>query len=315
MNIAPLVVSPLSVADNIPGKLRLVIDLKYVNAHLVKQKIKYEDWKYFMQYVESGGYAYKLDMKSGYHHIDIFLQHQTYLGFSWKFPGKATPTYFTFCVLPFGLASAPHAFTKCMRPIVKHIRSNGIKFVLFLDDGAGTNKNKLLCKKEAKFAINAFGAAGVVINVEKSDFSCCQCLEWLGLIWNLKDNKLEIPERRLLSLHASLKKVVQSNYYVSARKISSIVGKIISMTPFTGNVSRLFTRQLHVVINSRTSWDRKMYLGKDNLAVLEIDFWMANMKKFSGMRAISLNRKPPETFILSINLYTNIRNASFVWSQ
>ncbi len=209
----PLVISHLSVADNIPGKLRLVIDLKYVNAHLVKQKIKYEDWKYFMQYVEAGGYAYKLDLKSGYHHLDIFFQHQTYLGFSWKFPGEAKPTFFTFTCLCFGLASAPHAFTKCLRPIVKHIRSNGIKFVIFLDDGAGTNKDKLLCRQEAKFVRDTFAAAGLAINVEKSNFSCCQCLEWLGLIWNLKDNKVEIPERRLISLHDSLHKVVRNYYF------------------------------------------------------------------------------------------------------
>ena len=32
------------------------------------------------------------------------VEHQTYLGFSWRFNG--VPRYFTFAVLPFGLSSA-----------------------------------------------------------------------------------------------------------------------------------------------------------------------------------------------------------------
>ncbi len=310
VDTAPLVISPLSVADNVPGKLRLVLDLKYVNTHLVKQSIKYEDWKYFMQYVEAGGYAYKLDLKSGYHHVDIFSQHQTYLGFSWKFPGQKSPTFFTFSCLPFGLSTAPHAFCKVMRPIVGYIRSHGVKFVLFLDDGAGTNKSQIICKQEANFVVNTFNSAGLVINSEKSDFTCGQCLEWVGLVWNLKENKLEIPERRLLSLHDSLKKVVKHNYFVSARKIASIIGKIISMTPSVGNISRLLTRQLHVVVNSRSAWDRKMYIGNDKLAVLEITFWLQNIRNLSGSRAISLKGKPPET--LGFSDASSVAGASFI---
>ena len=30
----------------------------------------------------------KFDLKSGYHHLDIFEAHQTYLGFTWELQGK-----------------------------------------------------------------------------------------------------------------------------------------------------------------------------------------------------------------------------------
>ena len=36
--------------------------------------------------------------------MDMCVEHQTYLGFSWRFNG--VPRYFTFAVLPFGLSSA-----------------------------------------------------------------------------------------------------------------------------------------------------------------------------------------------------------------
>ena len=40
---------------------------------------------------------YKFDMRHGYHHIDIFPEHQTYLGFSWFYEEKLR--YFVFTVL------------------------------------------------------------------------------------------------------------------------------------------------------------------------------------------------------------------------
>ena len=45
----------------------------------------------------------------------IFLpDHQTFLGFAWKFSGDTEFRYFVFTVLPFGLASAPFIFTTCL---------------------------------------------------------------------------------------------------------------------------------------------------------------------------------------------------------
>ena len=50
------------------------------------------------------------DLKSGYHHIDIHPDHQTFLGFAWKFPNCVSYKYFIFTVLLFCLSTAPHNF-------------------------------------------------------------------------------------------------------------------------------------------------------------------------------------------------------------
>ena len=79
----PKVINPLSVSENSAGKKRLILDLRYINEHLYKGKIKFDDWKYFENYVEhTDGYAFKFDFRSGYHHVDVLEEHQTYLGFS-----------------------------------------------------------------------------------------------------------------------------------------------------------------------------------------------------------------------------------------
>ena len=68
--------------------------------------------------------------------MDIFPDHLKYLSFSWDF-GKGHTRYFQFTVLPFGLSSAPLIFTKLLKPLITHWRSQGIPITIFFDDGVG----------------------------------------------------------------------------------------------------------------------------------------------------------------------------------
>ena len=93
----PTVINPLSVSVNSAGKPRLILDLRHVNSYIPKAKFRMEDWKVFLQYLLRGGYMYKFDLKSGYHHIDIYQSHQQFLGFQWALGGDRS-RYFCFCV-------------------------------------------------------------------------------------------------------------------------------------------------------------------------------------------------------------------------
>ena len=57
------------------------------------------------------------DLKSGYHYIDIHPDYQKFLVFAWKRSNETPFRYFVFIVLSFGLASAPHVLTRCLKPI------------------------------------------------------------------------------------------------------------------------------------------------------------------------------------------------------
>ena len=61
---------PQSVVENAVGKKRLVLNLRYLNQHLWKQKFKYEDLRTPMMYFNPGDYLFAFDLKSGYHRVD-----------------------------------------------------------------------------------------------------------------------------------------------------------------------------------------------------------------------------------------------------
>ena len=111
------VINTLSVSTQSSGKRRLILDLRFVNQFILKQKVKFEDYKTALDLFQYGGYACSLDLKSGYHHVDIFPTHQRFLGFSWTFPDGRT-RYFAY-----------------MRPLVKYWRSRGLYCIVYLDDG------------------------------------------------------------------------------------------------------------------------------------------------------------------------------------
>ena len=99
VNEQPFVVNPLSVSIQPCGKKRLILDLSHVNKSLIKQSVKYEDWKIAMFYFAKDAYMISFDLKSGYHHIDIAQEHQTVLGFSWRAPNSINEIFFVFTVL------------------------------------------------------------------------------------------------------------------------------------------------------------------------------------------------------------------------
>ena len=96
------------------GKLCLVLNLRHLNQFLRKDRFKYEDLRVAIVMFENDNFVFKFDLKSGYYHLDIFEEHQKYLGFAWKLDGVVQ--FLVFTVLSFGLATACYAFTKLMRP-------------------------------------------------------------------------------------------------------------------------------------------------------------------------------------------------------
>ena len=241
----PKVVNPLAVSTN-KGKKRLILDLRYVNNHLWKEKVKFEDWKVFQNYLSRDGFIFNFDLKLGYHHVDMYPQHQTYLGFSWFVDGVTK--FFVFTLLPFGLSPSPFVFTKLLRPLVKYWRLHGLLIVVYIDDGICVTIGLEEAKRNSRFVRHTLIAAGLVLNVEKSNWEPSQTSEWLGIITDTHKSVLFLPEMRIESLTTSISNVLSNFRSSSARSLAWVTGKIISMQPVVGSISRFMTRYLYSAI-------------------------------------------------------------------
>jgi hypothetical protein len=92
-----------------------------------------------------GMFVFCFDLKSAYHHVDIFDDHSQFLSFKWP-SEDGQLRFYEFKVLPFGLTSAPYVFTKVMRQLIKFWRGHGHRVLIYLDDGIGGH----VCNSSAK---------------------------------------------------------------------------------------------------------------------------------------------------------------------
>ena len=221
--------------------------------------------------------------------IFIHAPYQTYLGFSWT--ENRVTKYFCFTVVPFGLTSSPFIFTKLLRPLVKYWRLKGLLVVIYIDDGICISIGPNRTTRNAKFVRDALKRARLVANAEKCSWDPTHFAEWLGINVDTHKGIFYLSTRRIESLTSSIDEILTSLVHSSARKLSQVTGKIISMQPVLGNISRLMTRHLYMAIESRVSWDLEMDLSDFRLVQQESKFWKDNVT------------------------YLNCKNCSFLASQ
>ncbi|XP_033732588.1 uncharacterized protein LOC117322003 [Pecten maximus] len=279
---APDVVNPLTVAYNKADKPRLVLDCRHINLFLHKFKFKYEDVKVARDMMEVGDFMYTFDLKSAYHHIEIFPEHRTYLGFSYVVNGKMS--YYVFNVLPFGIATAGYVFTKVLREVVKHVRSKGYKLVMYLDDGIGGQATEGGASEASRYVQQSLADYGFIIAQDKCEWQPTQFVTWLGYTWSMSEGVVRVTngrvERLLLLLDHTMTRVTQRGQLLfSARYVAGIIGRIISMQTVIGCRARLSTRELYTCLLSRVSWNACVMLT--NAALDEIEFWLLNLRQLN----------------------------------
>ena len=178
---SPDIVNPFSVSVQSSGQKRLILDLRHINLNIYKQKFRCEDLHTIKNVFSKDFFVFSLDLRSGYHHVDIFPDHRKYLAFSWDF-GKGHTRYFQFTVLPFGLSSAPFIFTKLLKSLITHWRSQGIPIAIFFDDEVGAGSSLEAAKINSSLVRSDLSRYGFEINHEndKSNWKPMNKFSWIG---------------------------------------------------------------------------------------------------------------------------------------
>jgi len=280
----PKVVNPLTVAYNKAGKPRLVLDCRHVNPNLHLFKVKFEDIRVAQEMFELSSYVFTFDLKSAYHHIDIFPDHRMFLGFAWEQDNKTK--YYIFNSLPFGIATAGHIFTKTLRCVVKHCRTNGHRVIMFLDDGIGGQAMYDRAVRSSKFVRDNLLELGFLLANDKCNWMPVRISTWLGHVLNFEQNKLFIAEARIIRLRAAIDSLLlqlqkDGSDLVPVRYLASVTGQIISLQSVLGKVVCRMTRHLHKCIDSRNGWNCLVEVSDS--AKAELKFWKENVQALNEL--------------------------------
>ena len=226
---------------------------------------------------QKGDFMFAFDLKSGYHHVDIYQPHREFLGFQWAVGDKQT--FYLFNVLPFGLSTACYTFTKLLRPLIKYWRGKGLRALLHLDDGIVAVAGEDAAKLASQQVRDDLAKAGLVEHSDKCTWSPTLSLKWLGFNLDLEKGQISVPEDKLCALKTQLQ-VAANSTQIKAKSLASITGKLISMSIAMGPVTRLMTRSMYALLNTQQFWCQ--YLPITNLVQEEISFWVQQLDTFNG---------------------------------
>lgn len=275
----PHVVNPLTVAYSRAGKPRLVLDCRHINPCLHLFKVKFEDIRVAERLFDINSYIFTFDLKSAYHHIDIFPEHTTYLGFSWSYNG--TVKYYVYNSLPFGISVAGHIFTKTLRVPQKYWRSLGLKVIMFLDDGIGGDVRLERAIFASNFIRGSLLEFGFLLAEDKCSWKPMRNGCWLGHTLDFVSNRLFISEERIDRLEMSIKSLLFQIFrdklnLVHVRALAGVVGQIISLQSVLGKIVSRMSRYMYKCILTRASWNTLVKVSPE--AVAELEFWQSNAR-------------------------------------
>ncbi|VDI17093.1 Hypothetical predicted protein [Mytilus galloprovincialis] len=214
-----------------------------LNKYLRKQHFKMDSLSTVLNLVKQGDWGISLDLKDAYLHVPIYKTHKKYLRFCLK-NGRALQ----FKALPFGPTSAPRVFTKIVAAVVAaHLRSRGIRLVVYLDDWFLLNQEKSQLILDRELVLNLLVELGFIINLKKSTLDPSQQITYLGAMF-LLDLGIVLPTvERTSKLITSSQAMILQNQVV-ARDFLHLLGIMSSCLEIIPN-ARLHMRpvQIHLL--------------------------------------------------------------------
>lgn len=172
------------------GKYRQIFNLRRLNKYLRPKRFRLANHSTVTRFLQRGDFLGKIDLSQAYFHIPIKKSHQRFLAFCYE--GKV----YQMTCLPFGLSSAPLAFSRITNWIAGRLRELGIRTLVYLDDFLFAHQDSETLSKQLKVAMTFLQSLGWEINREKAILSPVTGLEFLGIIWNVQKNLLVLPESK-----------------------------------------------------------------------------------------------------------------------
>ncbi|GBG88920.1 hypothetical protein CBR_g48532 [Chara braunii] len=164
------------------GELRMCIDYRGLNAITVKNAEPLPRIDDLLDRVQGCKYFSKIDLKFGYHQIEVHPDDQYKTAFRTRYG------HYEFIVMPFGLTNAPATFQRCMNDLFRPWLDRFV--VVYLDDILVFSKTLEEHQGHLRQVLEKLREANFKINAKKCEWAKTQVL-YLGHVLDGDDIKLE----------------------------------------------------------------------------------------------------------------------------
>ena len=267
-------VLPLRCIPKKHKKFRLVLDCRHVNECIECPSFSQEGIQAVADQIQEDDDLISVDLESGFHHLPVKIEFQTFLGFYWN------GDYYLWCVLAFGIKSAPYFFNKVLRPVLAFLRGNNIRSALFVDDFLFMIKH-LVLTDQREFMIQTLEELGWSINYDKSKLLESKSCKFIGFVVHSKGKNgpwLQVTQKKMHKLRQHLNHAIQSET-IKARFLAKIGGECIVMMHVV-LPAKLLLRNLYRTLSRRSSWDSEVFMNDS--CCEDLTWWLNFLKGWNG---------------------------------
>lgn len=259
------------------GSSRFILNLKKFNNFVKKSHFKMEDIRTVLKLLNHDCFMATIDLKDAYFLVKMNENSQKYLRFLFN------KEMYEFKVLPFGLSSAPYVFTKLIRPILAHLRLQGVTIINYLDDFIIISESKQTCKDNVALVCKFLLSLGFIINYEKSQLSPRMKCRFLGFELDSHDFTISIPEDKKINILYSLKSFCRRKF-CSVREFASLLGTLTSICP-ASPYGWMHTKELErskylKLLKNNDNYEAKMKINQR--IIQELQWWIQTIPSVSN---------------------------------
>ncbi|KAL0881867.1 hypothetical protein ABMA27_001639 [Loxostege sticticalis] len=230
-----------------------------------------EDQRTAAKLIPEGGFLATIDLKDAYLLVPVAEKHRKYLRFVFD-------DVYQFNAIPYGLSVAPRVFTKIMREVVNHLRLNGHKSVIYLDDILCIGDSYLECSQNVKATLELLECLGFVINYKKSVLEPQKSCKFLGFIFNTVDMTLNLPSDKRDNILQLVKKFLKLPK-CTVREFSRLIGVLVAACPAI-KYGWLYTKSLErlkfLALRNHQNYEAKLTL--DHSILPDLRWWEGNIE-------------------------------------
>ena len=223
--------------DGLGGqKVRLILNLKKVNAFLHAPKFTLESISKIYPHLRKGMWAASIDLKHAYLHLGLSPSLSKFCTL------RVGGDYYRFVAAPFGLAHLPYVWDRVIKTFENLARRQGYPVFFYFDDILVLGHSPTEVRRIVAHLLEWFQQAGLLVNIPKSHLEPVQNLIHLGVELDFIKGCVSIPARKLKSYRKELGKLVTHNM-VTCRRAAAILGQVKSLLivipcthPYQGHV-------------------------------------------------------------------------------
>ncbi|CAL4101932.1 unnamed protein product [Meganyctiphanes norvegica] len=241
----PLFYSRLFLVRKKDGPFRLVIDLSRLNKCLEVPTFRMETVSSIASGIIQELWGCTIDLQDAFFNVPVSWVFHKYLAFI------LDGAVYVFQYLPFGLAVAPWAFSRVVRPIKGHCHLLGIRLHSYLDDFIVLQLSRQALRRDTSTILDLFQSLAIAVNVKKSHLTPSQTVEYLGVIFHLDTLTLSLTSSKVQSISSLCNSLMHSSCQ-SRRELEHLIG-VLNFASYLVPLGRLRLRPLVSWMNSNTS--------------------------------------------------------------